>query len=56
MEDFMTKAKKAEEVAVECTLDVTFLRDGRRLQAGQTALIPEDEADELEAQERVKRV
>jgi hypothetical protein len=51
-----TKKKEQHLVAVECTMDVTFLRDGRRLQAGQSTSIPEDEAVELEVQERVKRV
>ena len=51
-----TKTDELEMVEVICTLDVTFLRDGSRLQAGQTKMIPADEADELEAQERVQRV
>ena len=44
-----------QEVAVVCTMDATFLRDGSRLQAGQSKMIPADEADELEAQGRVER-
>ena len=45
-----------QDVAVVCTMDVTFLRDGSRLQAGQSKMVPADEAAELEAQERAQRV
>lgn len=51
----VTKPATPDEVAVVCTMDVTFLRDGTRLQAGQSKIIPADEADELEAQGRVER-
>jgi len=51
-----TPIPEPQDVIIICTLDATFLRDGRRLQAGQSTIVKDDEAAELEAQERAQRV